>query len=468
MHMGKRIVAIMLSILFCIAGTASAEMKDFHGTGEYTMSKYETPAVAEERAVQEAERDALEQAGVYVESYTKTENMQVKKDTITVLTNGILKITKRDITTTTTPTGEIRFKAEITASIDTDDINKNLKDTAAMEKLQEKYDALQEEYQKQADELKQAQKTVSSRVVKDAVKRHQKQNMIDNQIKNILDKNIWTEETYNPSLALEELNKLFEVDSSYAHLYWSRALVERELKAYSDAIQDYTMAINLSLDNPFTSYCYLFDRAKVYGKVHSYAKAVKDYSQYIEKYPKDWKAYRFRGWAYYSLDQYDNAIADAEAGMAAYSQMLGEEREIAPADTQLLFWTNEQLLADYHVLKADSLQAQGKYQEAIEWYTKSIELNPKNPNYYFARAWTEGISNDYVSAISDYKMYLKYDPEDQEGRTEAAYTDISFAYAVLTQYEKSIEYADKALALNPNNKDAQLWKKKSLEALGRW
>ena len=72
MHMGKRIVAIMLSILFCIAGTASAEVKDFHGTGEYTMSKYETPAVAEERAVQEAERDALEQAGVYVESYTKS------------------------------------------------------------------------------------------------------------------------------------------------------------------------------------------------------------------------------------------------------------------------------------------------------------------------------------------------------------------------------------------------------------
>lgn len=329
MHMGKRIVAIMLSILFCIVETASAEMKDFHGTGEYTMSKYETPAVAEERAVQEAERDALEQAGVYVESYTKTENMQVKKDTITVLTNGILKITKRDITTTTTPTGEIRVKAEITASIDTEDINKNLKDTAAMEKLQEKYDALQKEYQKQSE-------------------------------------------------TLEQLKK----DNAKNMPRWAQKKVEKE-------------------------------------------KLVREKDEEIIA-------------AFLTRDESKDDVL------------------------------NRPLFSNLHVLKADSLQAQGKYQEAIEWYTKSIELNPKNPNYYFARAWTEGISNDYVSAISDYKMYLKYDPEDQEGRTEAAYTDISFAYAVLTQYEKSIEYADKALALNPNNKDAQLWKKKSLEALGRW
>lgn len=314
MHMGKRIVAIMLSILFCIAGTASAEVKDFHGTGEYTMSKYETPAVAEERAVQEAERDALEQAGVYVESYTKTENMQVKKDTITVLTNGILKITKRDITTTTTPTGGIRVKY------------------------------------------------------------------------------YWPRENRDLQKTLEELNKLFEIDSTYPGLYADRAMVERSLGQYKNAIQDYTIAITLRGDNPTMSDMYLHDRAEIYREIGNDAKAIEDYSTYLEKHPDEWWDYQSRGWAYFRLKQYDKAIADAEAGIAAFLTRDESKDDVL----------NRPLFSNLHVLKADSLQAQGKYQEAIEWYTKSIE------------------------------------------------------------------YADKALALNPNNKDAQLWKKKSLEALGRW
>lgn len=390
--MGKRIVAIMLSILFCIAGTASAEVKDFHGTGEYTMSKYETPAVAEERAVQEAERDALEQAGVYVESYTKTENMQVKKDTITVLTNGILKITKRDITTTTTPTGEIRVKAEITASIDTEDINKNLKDTAAMEKLQEKYDALQKEYQKQSETLEQLKKDNAKNMPRWAQKKVEKEKLVREKDEEILNKYYWPRENRDLQKTLEELNKLFEIDSTYPGLYADRAMVERSLGQYKNAIQDYTIAITLRGDNPTMSDMYLHDRAEIYREIGNDAKAIEDYSTYLEKHPDEWWDYQSRGWAYFRLKQYDKAIADAEAGIAAFLTRDESKDDVL----------NRPLFSNLHVLKADSLQAQGKYQEAIEWYTKSIE------------------------------------------------------------------YADKALALNPNNKDAQLWKKKSLEALGRW
>lgn len=392
MHMGKRIVAIMLSILFCIAGTASAEVKDFHGTGEYTMSKYETPAVAEERAVQEAERDALEQAGVYVESYTKTENMQVKKDTITVLTNGILKITKRDITTTTTPTGGIRVKAEITASIDTEDINKNLKDTAAMEKLQEKYDALQKEYQKQSETLEQLKKDNAKNMPRWAQKKVEKEKLVREKDEEILNKYYWPRENRDLQKTLEELNKLFEIDSTYPGLYADRAMVERSLGQYKNAIQDYTIAITLRGDNPTMSDMYLHDRAEIYREIGNDAKAIEDYSTYLEKHPDEWWDYQSRGWAYFRLKQYDKAIADAEAGIAAFLTRDESKDDVL----------NRPLFSNLHVLKADSLQAQGKYQEAIEWYTKSIE------------------------------------------------------------------YADKALALNPNNKDAQLWKKKSLEALGRW
>lgn len=461
--MKKRIaIGVLTGALLWTAGLVSAEVKDFHGSGEYTMSKYETQTVAEERAVKEAERDALEQAGVYVESYTKTENMQVKKDTITVLTNGIMKITKRNITTDVTPAGDIRVKAEITATIDTDDINKNLKDTAAMEKLQEEYDELQERYQEQKDTLEKLKKDSSKNMPRWAKNKVEKEKNVREKDEEILNKYYWywSAKNRDPQKTLEELNKLFEIDSSYPMLYADRAMVEEELGKYEEAIQDYTMAIALRKDSPELADRYLRERAEIYEKIGEDAKAIIDYSTYLERHPDEWTTYHSRGWAYYRLKQYNRAIADAEAGIDAFIKAKESDQ-----------WLNNRLhtelfLADLHVMKADSLQALERYQEAIEWYTKSIELAPKNPNYYFARGWTENAVKDYVSAITDYKMYLKYDPENKEERTEQAYCDISMAYYFLHQYETSIEYADKALALNPTSQDALDWKGLSELALG--
>ena len=56
------------------------------------MGDGETPSVAESRALLNAKRVALEQAGTYVESYTKVENIQVTKDEIQVLTSGIMEV----------------------------------------------------------------------------------------------------------------------------------------------------------------------------------------------------------------------------------------------------------------------------------------------------------------------------------------------------------------------------------------
>ena len=56
------------------------------------MSEFETLDVAKQRAKQKATRNAQEQAGVYVSSYTKVINLQVQDDEIIAITNGILKI----------------------------------------------------------------------------------------------------------------------------------------------------------------------------------------------------------------------------------------------------------------------------------------------------------------------------------------------------------------------------------------
>ena len=90
----RRLIAASLivgSMTFMPIG--HAEIQTYTGVGEYIMSDFETPDIAKQRAKQYAERNAQEQAGVYVNSYTKVENMQVTEDEIITMTNGILSVT---------------------------------------------------------------------------------------------------------------------------------------------------------------------------------------------------------------------------------------------------------------------------------------------------------------------------------------------------------------------------------------
>ena len=64
--------AILLSAsLLTFSPNANAELKPYNGVGEYIMSDFETPDVAKQRAKLYAERNAQEQAGVYIKSYSR-------------------------------------------------------------------------------------------------------------------------------------------------------------------------------------------------------------------------------------------------------------------------------------------------------------------------------------------------------------------------------------------------------------
>jgi hypothetical protein len=71
----KNAIAIFLFIpaillLFLCPSFAFAEVKEIISEGTYNMGDGETPTVAESRARLNAERNAIEQAGIYIESYS--------------------------------------------------------------------------------------------------------------------------------------------------------------------------------------------------------------------------------------------------------------------------------------------------------------------------------------------------------------------------------------------------------------
>src|SRR3989338_8149258 len=71
---------IIIALFLFFPSHTFAEVKEIISEGTYNMGDGETPSVAESRALLQAKRLALEQAGTYVESYTKVENLQLTKD----------------------------------------------------------------------------------------------------------------------------------------------------------------------------------------------------------------------------------------------------------------------------------------------------------------------------------------------------------------------------------------------------
>ena len=63
-----------------------------------------------------------------------------------------------------------------------------------------------------------------------------------------------------------------------------------------------------------------------------------------------------------------------------------------------------------HFRKAYELQMAGEYQQAIEFYTKSIEAYPTAEAYTF-RGWTYSFLGDYERAIAECRAAIQMDPE---------------------------------------------------------
>ena len=75
---------------------AEAAPQVIEATGVYIMGDNDSPKIARDAARQEAMRAAVEKAGVYVESYSRTKNMQLTEDDVKMISGAVLKVIKED------------------------------------------------------------------------------------------------------------------------------------------------------------------------------------------------------------------------------------------------------------------------------------------------------------------------------------------------------------------------------------
>ena len=302
---------IISIIVLCGCSDVEAETKIYHGHGEYTMSDYETPQVAEQRAAAYARKNIIEQAGVYVRTYTRTQNMQVTDDEVYIATNSVLMIINKDKKIKPLNSGEVHIEVNMTAEVDTSglkDILKNDNGTYTGANYKElKNDILRIECE--SDAIK---KDISARKklnksfeeLKIEAKVREREFLANEKVEECFRE--YKKKDYNKIL---ELGKEIIVLNPKNHLgYLNAGNGYSGLGMYDKAFEQYMHALALNKEDANV----FLDRGITYFQGKNYHKAILDFSKAIKLNGEFVNAYYCRAASYAHLKEYKRALEDVE------------------------------------------------------------------------------------------------------------------------------------------------------------
>lgn len=414
---------VMLAIIFAgniFVMNVHAEVKNYVGTDEYIMSEGENLGVAKERAKQKAIRNAQEQAGIFISSYSKTSMFKLVEDEIIAISGGILKIqdVKFETTVLQNATG-ISIRATVTATIDTNDINKylekNLSERQENAKVFHELQKANEEQDKKIEELKKLLTNANTQQEKEEIVQEigQQDNIFLSNLRTEVAKNFLEQKNYEQ--VIKFATDAIELNPENAEAYNERGVAYDYLENYDKSLENYSKAIELN-----SNYAWAYNnRGNIYNKhFKNYVKALSDYNKAIEIDSKIADFYSNRGTVYNDQKKYDLAISDYDKAIEidpnfafAYNNRASvyitqKKYKKAIPDLHKAIEIDSKYAMLYYNLGTIYLE-QKKFDEAIENFNKAIELDPDNAYYYNDRGvayhnlkgYTRHAITDYTKAI---------------------------------------------------------------------
>jgi tetratricopeptide (TPR) repeat protein len=197
------------------------------------------------------------------------------------------------------------------------------------------------------------------------------------------------------------------------------------------------------------------------------------WSDVIEKYPgRDARPYSCRGLYYREKKENDKAFADFNRSLVLRS----DDPEILLFRGNIFFdrGRDDSAYADYiKVLKfkMDNALAlgnlgsiyvrRGQPDSAVICLNRSVALDSTSAINYANRAVALGALGRTDESIADFKHYLTQNPKD-----ERVLMSIAMAYQNLGQFQESISWFDKAIAVKPDFGNYYYFRSRSYQALG--
>jgi len=405
MKYSMKLITCLFMVLFIIVpAICFAEVKEIIADGTYIMGDGETPVVAEERALLQAKRAAVEEAGVYIESYSQVQNLRLTKDEISIIASGIVEtvvLEKQRLIAD----GGIKFWVKVKCTVNTDSVASKLHNSSTMESLRK----IQEDYaqaMQQIDELKkklaQAQNEASKKEILSQISNNdQKFTAIE-----WFEKATEYSQAGNIDKAIEAYSKAIEINPNYSYAYCDRGVMYQQLGKNDLAIDDYNKAILVDDKNIYAYY----NRASQYSDKQ---KAMEEYNKVISINPNFAEAYVQRGIIYFNQKKYSLALDELNKALIL-------NPDINQADV-------------VHTYCGDALSGEKLYTLAIASYTKAIELNPKNASAYIGRGYAYSDSHQYELALKDFLNANAISPELN------CHFDIALTYENLKRIQEAID-----------------------------
>ena len=104
------------------------------------------------------------------------------------------------------------------------------------------------------------------------------------------------------------------------------------------------------------------------------------------------------------------------------------------------------LSAEDHYNKGQELINEKKYEEAVNYFEKAVEIDPNYVKAYFKIGWCEDTLKKYEEAIRDCDKAIELDLEN-----DSAYSTRGYARASLGLFEKAFADIGKAMEINYYN-----------------
>lgn len=370
-HRGKLAILFLSLIVFALFQSPAhvyAETQVIIAEGTYNMGDGETPSVAEERALLAAKRAAMEQAGTYLESYTRFINAQLTEDEIRVLASGSMEVNVLEKRRTLNPDGGLNVWVKIHAKVTSDTIDELVKRIKANDvvedysKLKSQYAKLQEQYNALKSSLSDPAALVDRQAV--TVK------MIDNE-------RAWL------------VNRWFEAGSDY--------MLNGK---YREAAEAFTKSFTLNKKNA--------EAAKkigdAYFQLRNYAAAIDWYNKAVEIEPKYEQAYWRLGNAYEMKKDWFGANLHGYGRIV--SSISRYDKPVNPNNVHA--WFRQGLM---HLRLAEESPYQAvrrnyQYHQALNSFNKTLELSPHYADAQYFKGFILDQQKEVWEAIVCYKSFL--------------------------------------------------------------
>ncbi|KAI8065174.1 hypothetical protein BC940DRAFT_356706 [Gongronella butleri] len=216
--------------------------------------------------------------------------------------------------------------------------------------------------------------------------------------------------------ALEYLNKAIEADPKYVQSYIKRSSIYIEQQDVASAFKDFETAIQVNPSDPDVYY----HRGQIRYISNDYESAANDYSESI------------------ALDD-TFVFAHVQLGVVQY-KMGSVSKSMTTFKNTLQKFAQS---ADVHNYYGELLADQQKFAEAVDMFSKAIELDPKNPIPYINKAMLKHQAfKEADEAISLCKKAFDADPA-----CDAAVASLGQLYLERGEPEEALKYYNLAIDL---------------------